>query len=87
LLICVGSRLRNSPMPVVVVVDTTILALGTRGSRARMSWVQMFTSPTLTACIQSTSRLVIACLSLVSYRPNRSANPFCQLPRRRIRTK
>ena len=51
-------------MPVVVVVDTTTLRLGTRGSSARMSCVQTFTSPTLTACIQMTTRFVIACLML-----------------------
>jgi len=38
--------------PVVVVVETTIFRFGTRGSSARMSWVQTFTSPTLTACVQ-----------------------------------
>ncbi len=74
-------------MPVVVVVETTILRFGRRGSSARMSWVQMLTSPTLTACIQSVCRLVMACLSLVSYLPKRSAKPCCQLPRRRIRKK
>jgi hypothetical protein len=63
------------------------LRFGKRSSSARMSWVQTLTSPTLTACIQSVSRLVRACLRLVSYLPNRSAKPFRQLPRRRIRTK
>src|ERR1035441_1813805 len=52
-------------MPVVVVVETTILRFGRSGSSARMSWVQTLTSPTLTACIQSVSRLVSACLRLV----------------------
>ncbi len=46
---CEGSFFCNSPMPVVVVVETTIFRLGSRGSSARMSWVQMLTSPTLTA--------------------------------------
>ena len=53
-------------MPVVVVVETTILRFGTRGSSARMSCVQRLTSPTLTACIQMTWRLVSACLRLAS---------------------
>ena len=38
-------------------METTTLTLGARGSSARMSCVQTFTSPTLTACIQSTWRL------------------------------
>ena len=61
------------PMPVVVVVDTMILRFGSRGSRARMSCEQTLTSPTLTACIQRTCRLVMDCLNFESYRPKRSA--------------
>ena len=74
-------------MPVLVVVETTSFRLGRRGSSARMSWVQRSTSPMLTACIHRVSRLVMACLSFVSYLPKRSAKPSCQLPRRRIRQK
>ena len=41
--------LRNSPMPVEVVVETSIFRLGTRDSRARINCVAILTSPTLTA--------------------------------------
>ena len=74
-------------MPVVVVVETTILILGTRGSSARMSCVQRSTSPTLTACSQMTWRLVSACFRLASYFAKRWPKPGSQLPRRRIRQK
>jgi hypothetical protein len=74
-------------MPVVVVVETTILRFGIRFSSAAMSWVAMLTSPTLTAWIQRTCRLVMACFTLAVNFPKRSENPSCQFPRRRMRTK
>src|SRR5581483_5740903 len=61
--------------------------VGTRGSRALISSMQTFISPTLTAWSQTTCRLVIACLRLLSYRPNRWPKPLRQFPRRQSRKK
>ena len=83
-----GRRLRYSAMPVEVVQETTILAFGTRGSSALISWVQSPTSPTLTACSQIIWRLVSACLMAASYRANRWPKPVVQSAgRRRSRQK
>ena len=71
-------------MPVDVVVLTTIFKLGTRGSMDLMSWVQMLTSPTLTAWNQMMCRFVRACLIFELYFPKRCPNPGRQLPRRHI---